>query len=112
MEYLVDVNLPKYFSFFNKPEFHFVADIDTRKSDSEIWQTALQNNWVILTKDVDFYSRCLLSKEKVKVVYFNIGNKTLAQLHAYFEANWNVIAQLISTHYLVVANAESVDVLI
>ena len=58
-KYLVDVNLPQYFSHFNSPEFEFVADINLRLSDSEIWEYAKENRLIILTKDSDFYFKCL-----------------------------------------------------
>ena len=53
MEFPADVNLQALF-FFNKPEFHFVTDIEVSISDSEIWQITFENNWIILTKDADF----------------------------------------------------------
>jgi hypothetical protein len=43
--FLIDVNLPKQFSFFNKSNFHFVADIDPRISDTILWEYALKNIW-------------------------------------------------------------------
>lgn len=49
--YLIDVNLPKFFSFFNKENFSFVVDIDLQLSDTKIWEYALQNNKIIVTKD-------------------------------------------------------------
>ena len=56
LSFLVDVNLPKYFSFFNNTNFIFVSDINLQMTDTEIWNHALENNFVILTKDVDFYN--------------------------------------------------------
>ena len=68
--FLVDVNLPKNFSFFNNENFVFVADINLRMSDTEIWNYAIENNLIILTKDVDFYSKFLLSDTFPKIIYF------------------------------------------
>lgn len=56
MKFLVDVNLPKYFNFFNKSDFIFVVDINEKMSDREIWNYALDNRFIIITKDSDFYS--------------------------------------------------------
>lgn len=53
-EFLVDINLPKYFRYFNTPNFHFVADINTRLSDEQVWNLALAKGYTILTKDTDF----------------------------------------------------------
>ena len=55
--FLVDVNLPKSFSFFNHPNFIFIAAINVQMTDNQIWNTALKNEHIILTKDADFYSK-------------------------------------------------------
>lgn len=70
MNFLVDVNLTKKFRSFNKPEFSFVADIQATLPDTEIWQYALRNNLIILTKDSDFYDRSLVARYRPKVVHF------------------------------------------
>jgi len=74
LSFLVDVNLPKYFSFFNNTNFIFVSDINLQMTDTEIWNYALENNFVILTKDVDFYNRFLVSEITPKVIFFQLGN--------------------------------------
>ncbi|MCF8303065.1 MAG: DUF5615 family PIN-like protein [Bacteroidales bacterium] len=42
--FLVDVNLPKYFSYFNKDNFMHIVDLDPRMSDKEIWEYAIKNS--------------------------------------------------------------------
>jgi len=108
MEFLVDLNLPRNFLFFNKPEFTFIADIDPFMSDSTIWNLALEKNKVILTKDSDFYYRSIASKQRAKVVHFDIGNMTLKELHQYFEKNWHTINSMLMDYALVVADKESI----
>ncbi len=112
MRFIVDVNLPKYFRFFNSPEFVFASDIDARMKDSRLWDYALEHNLIILTKDTDFYSRSIMASKKPRIVYFNIGNSTLEQLHQYFHKNWKTILELISDNYLIVATVESIDVIL
>jgi predicted nuclease of predicted toxin-antitoxin system len=65
-KYLVDVNLPKFFIFFDAPEFIHVRDINPKMTDSEIWNYAFKNQLVILSKDIDFYKRFLISNENAK----------------------------------------------
>jgi predicted nuclease of predicted toxin-antitoxin system len=108
MKFLVDVNMPKYFSFFNYPEFYFVSDIDLKLTDSKIWDYAIENNLVIVTKDTDFFNKSILSKEKPKIIYFKIGNATLKQMHEYFEKNWNIILRSIESHFLVVCTPTNI----
>ena len=112
MNFIVDVNLPKYFNFFNHPQFIFASDINNRMSDTELWNYALQNNLVILTKDTDFYSRSLIATEKPKVVFFKTGNMKLADLNSYFLKNWGSIQQHIQNNFLVIANVDSIDVVL
>lgn len=110
--YLVDVNLPKYFRFFNRPNFQFVSDIDLRLSDTDIWQYAIENQLVILTKDTDFYHRSLAANQKPKIVFFKLGNTTLSQLSQYFEQNWLIIEEALSKHALIIALPNRIDALL
>ena len=75
--YLIDVNLPKFFGFFNSDAFEFVIDINGKLPDTDIWNYAYTNQLVIVTKDSDFYHRCLLQNEDVKVIYLKLGNQLL-----------------------------------
>ena len=110
--YLVDVNLPKYFRFFNRPNFQFVSDIDLRLSDTDIWQYAIENHLIILTKDTDFYHRSLAANQKPKIVFFKLGNTTLSQLNQYFEQNWLIIEEALSKHDLIIALPNRIDALL
>ena len=111
MSYLVDVNLPKKFRFFNTPEFDFVVDIQATLPDAEIWTYALEHKLIILTKDADFYTRSLTALRRPKIIQFRLGNQTLAGLHHYFEANWSPLTELIQTHSLLVAYPDRVDII-
>jgi predicted nuclease of predicted toxin-antitoxin system len=93
MEYcfLIDVNLPKFFGFFNKPEFQFVVDIRQEMTDTEIWDYTSQNDLVIVTKDRDFYNRFILADTHPKIIYLKIGNSTLKELHQFFTLHWQTI---------------------
>ena len=102
-KYLVDVNLPKYFSFFNDTSFYFVSDLNLKMSDSEIWNYAIENQLIIITKDVDFFNRFLVSENPPKIIYFQVGNYSLKQLHEYFKLNWNKIISEIKEAKLIIA---------
>src|SRR5690554_6729498 len=88
MRFLVDVNLPKHFSYFNSQEFVFVSDINSSATDAFIWNYALESNLVIVTKDTDFYSKFLLEKKAPKIIQIRLGNCSLKELHSYFEKHW------------------------
>ncbi len=78
--FLVDANLPKYFNFFNEDFFFHVVDLNPSMTDNDIWDYAIRNNMVILTKDTDFYYRFLLDDVCPKVVFFKLGNMTFKTL--------------------------------
>ncbi|MBC3787821.1 DUF5615 family PIN-like protein [Spirosoma utsteinense] len=111
MRYLVDVNLPKKFRFFNTPDFVFVVDIQVTLPDTEIWPYALQNDLVILTKDTDFYARSLTANRRPSIIQFSLGNQTLAGLHHYFIDYWPLLTDLIRTHSLLVAYPDRIDII-
>ncbi len=112
LNFLVDVNLPKHFNFFNKPNFHHVVEINRFMSDNEIWNHALQNNFIILTKDSDFYFRALISTTKPKIVYFQLGNQTLKELYQYFEKHWQEITDNLNSHSFIVALPSSIIIVL
>jgi len=41
MKFLVDVNLPKFFAFFNTDSFRHVVDINPSLGDSDVWEVAM-----------------------------------------------------------------------
>lgn len=52
--FLIDVNLPYYFSIWNTDEFIHQKDINDEWSDEKIWNYAKENNLTIISKDSDF----------------------------------------------------------
>ncbi|MEM9417137.1 MAG: DUF5615 family PIN-like protein [Bacteroidota bacterium] len=107
MQFLVDVNLPKYFSFFNHAHFFHVADLDPCLTDQQIWDYALVHGYVIITKDSDFYYKCLTSASAPKIIHLQLGNTTLKELHYYFEQHWEaLVRQLASCSYILAERAQ------
>lgn len=109
--FLVDVNLPKKFSFFNYPNFEHVVDLDPIMTDRNIWDYAINENKVILTKDTDFYEMSMTSEYKPKIIFFQFGNITLKELHNFFEINWNSILAHLDDADFIVVNKEKIKVI-
>ncbi len=110
-QFLVDVNLPKRFRFFNSDRFTHIADINPLMTDKEIWNYALANNLILLTKDTDFYDLFLLSDNYPKVIYFKFGNLTLDEMHGYFKKFWSVITNKLSTASFIIAYKDKIIVI-
>jgi predicted nuclease of predicted toxin-antitoxin system len=110
--FLIDVNLPKKFSFFNSANFEHVVDINPRLTDEEIWNYALDKNRVIITKDTDFYNRSISSEIRPKVIFLQLANITLKQLHHFFQLNWQVIIDYLDKGDLIIVNQNQIKVII
>jgi predicted nuclease of predicted toxin-antitoxin system len=110
-KFLVDVNLPKRFSFFNHNNYFHVVDIDPKMTDQYLWQYALQNDLVILTKDSDFYNYFLISETSPKVIYFQLGNMTLKELHKYFDLHWHTIVEKLDPGSLIIVSKTEISIL-
>jgi predicted nuclease of predicted toxin-antitoxin system len=50
MNFIVDVNLPKRFSYFNSPQFIHAVDINDEMTDKELWDYALIKNLIIFNQ--------------------------------------------------------------
>lgn len=107
-KFIIDVNLPKQFSFFNKSSFHFVADIDPKMSDTKLWEYLLKNNLVIVTKDTDFYNLSISSVNKPKVIYLQLGNMKIPELHEFFEKNWSGIVHHLSESSMIIVQRDKI----
>ncbi len=55
MRFLVDANLPRNLKWFNAPDFTFAADWGDGFPDREIWDYALKNDLIIVTRDSDYF---------------------------------------------------------
>ena len=71
--YLIDENM-LFLPFWNKEGFVHITDIPAIHFDTDIWNYALNNGLIIITKDSDFYNRYLSSQKNPKVVWIRTGN--------------------------------------
>ena len=100
--YLIDVNLPYYFSLWNNGEYVHQTDLAPRAKDKDIWQYAIDNNLIIVTKDSDFSNRMLLSEPPPKVVHIRTGNMSMKEFHHTISNSWKEVIEMIRSHKLVV----------
>jgi predicted nuclease of predicted toxin-antitoxin system len=92
--YIIDVNLPYYFSLWNSDDFVFVKDLDDEWKDTEIWNYALDKNLIILTKDADFFDRVMVSKYHPKVIHICFGKTLMKEFFGIMEKIWPQILSL------------------
>lgn len=84
MKLLFDHNLPSSLvSFLDAlyPNSIHVRSVGLdRASDVEIWDCAAKNDFVIASKDSDFYHRSMLLGHPSKVVWIRLGNCSTSQI--------------------------------
>ena len=70
-------------------------DLDRRMADFEIWQYALDNELVIVSKDTDFSDRIGLSTPPPRVIHICIGNMRLGSLYSCLLHQWPTVIDMI-----------------
>ncbi len=107
--YLIDVNLPRYFSVWNTDDYVHQADMDMRKPDEDIWLAARENGYTIISKDSDFSNRILLSSPPPKVIHIRLGNVSMRVFHRAISLCWDEVLLLSETHKLVTVYADRIE---
>lgn len=101
LKFIVDENLPYYFSLWKTNEFIHVFDLPDLRADQEIWEYAKSENLIIITKDADFSNRIILYASPPKVIHLKIGNMKISELHQFLNKIWPEIINEIDQHKLV-----------
>jgi len=100
-KYIVDANLPYYFSLWESETYQHVIDIDPQMKDSEIWRYAKENHLTIITKDADFSDLILLNNPPPRVIHIKLGNMTMRAFHKAIDRIWNEVLDMSRNHKLV-----------
>jgi predicted nuclease of predicted toxin-antitoxin system len=99
--FLVDENLPYYFELWDNDRFTHVYDLDTIKTDTEIWDYAKENDLIIISKDTDFSNKIMYKSPPPKVIHIRFGNVKIQKLFELLTTMWNDIEKEIEDHKLV-----------
>lgn len=91
--FLIDANLPYYFSLWNNNNFIHLKDINDSMSDNDVWNFALENNLTIITKDSDFSNRILFHKPPPKIIHIKFGNVKMNDFFQIISKLWNDIEE-------------------
>ncbi len=99
--FLIDVNLPRYFSAWIGDEYEHVRDFDDQWTDDQVWEHARTHDMVIVSKDTDFSDRVMLSKPPPRVVHVRLGNMKMRPFHEILTRNWPWVVANISRFRLI-----------
>ena len=108
-KYIIDANLPYYFSLWHKDNYQHVIDIDPNMTDSEIWKYARENNLTIVTKDADFSDRILLNNPPPRVIHIKLGNMKMKEFHNTIDGIWDDVLVMSATYKLVRVHTDRVE---
>jgi predicted nuclease of predicted toxin-antitoxin system len=99
--FIIDANLPYYFSLWNTPEFIHVKDINDEWTDEQIWAYAKINNLTIITKDSDFSNKIMFNNPPPRVIHLRFGNMKMKPFFETITKLWDDIVEINNGHKLV-----------
>jgi len=108
-KYIIDANLPYYFSLWRDENYQHVIDLDPHMKDSEIWRYAKENNLTIITKDADFSDRVLLNNPPPKVIHIKLGNMKMKVFHDTVNHIWNEVLSMSEEYKLVRVYSDRIE---
>jgi predicted nuclease of predicted toxin-antitoxin system len=108
-DYLIDVNLPYYFSLWNTPHYIHQQDLERTAPDSDIWSFAKDASMTIITKDADFSNRILVSSPPPRVIHFRTGNMSMKSFHRLVSGIWDEVLSLSHEYKLVVIFNDKIE---
>ena len=97
-KYLIDVNLPYFFSLWHSTDYIHQKDIDDEWSDQVIWDYAKSNNLTIITKDSDFSTKILFNDPPPRVIHIRVGNLLMKDFFSCIQNCWLDVLELNKTN--------------
>ena len=109
-KYLIDVNLPYYFSIWNNSNYLFVKDLNDEWSYEIIWNYAKQHQLIIVSKDADFSNRLLLIDAPPKVIHIKLGNLKMKPFFELMTNIWPQVERLIDANKMVNVYLDRIEI--
>jgi predicted nuclease of predicted toxin-antitoxin system len=107
--FLIDVNLPYYFSLWRSSDYVHQLDIQNDAEDYAIWQYAKNRNLTIVTKDSDFSDRILLSTPPPKIIHIRTGNMSMRDFYGLISNVWEDVITLSKEYKLVIVFKDKLE---
>lgn len=99
MKFLIDAQLPPGVAQWLRDRGHeaqHVRDVGLRDAnDAEIWERALTDGLIVITKDEDFAERAAHRKKSPRVVWLRVGNTTNTALKRWLTTRFPHIEELL-----------------
>ena len=101
MKLLIDENLPIRLGEDSGCEVTHATQLGQRPSDGDLWDLALEGSYVVVTKDSDFFNRCIFSTQRPRIVWVRVGNMRRRDLEKFFSRQWPALQSALETADLV-----------
>jgi len=107
--WLFDQNLPARLTFVPALPVVAATTLGPNPTDSQLWAHARNHALVIVTKDVDFSARIIVSEPPPWIVHLRFGNLRRREFHALLQRTWPQLESLLPDHKLVNVYADRVE---
>ena len=108
---LIDENLPFSLGVRLGVDYIHASRIAEQATDTLLWQTARENDWIVLTRDTDFFDRLLRHGVPPRVIWIRLGNVRKSDLLRIVEERWPAIQQLVQANDLIEVYADRLEAL-
>ncbi len=117
MKFLIDAQLPKKLSgFLNEKGLESIHTLDLPSrnytTDSEIIELSISQQYIVVTKDADFWDIYKQKAEPYKLIYLTVGNYSTQDLINLFASNISVILEALKTSDVIEINRNNIISLI
>ncbi len=99
--YLIDANLPRWFSLWATDDFIFAHDFAATWADTQLWEYARTEGLVVVTKDADFQIMSHAEKSPPKLVHVRFGNMKMKQFFNAMTNRWPEVTALLPQYRLI-----------
>jgi predicted nuclease of predicted toxin-antitoxin system len=115
MKFLVDAQLPKKLSqFLQWKGYDSLHTLDlpnaNKTKDSQINQLSIDEQRVVISKDLDFIESLLISNKPYKLIYIATGNITNQKILDIFSHNIDIITKYTQEYRLIEITDTSISV--
>lgn len=112
MKFLLDANVPPSLAE-EFSEFEVILSnslpMGNASKDSEIIKFALENELILITKDIDFYYSFIQSRKPQKLILVKLGNMKIKVLRNYFKSNKKKILHLLDGNSMLILTQEQIQ---
>jgi predicted nuclease of predicted toxin-antitoxin system len=115
MKFIVDAQLPVRLARFLQASGYdtlHTKDLpgENATPDNEINTVSIQQNRILITKDVDFVNSFLTVQEPYKLLLITTGNINNSELESLFIANFQSVVELFKQHSYIEINRDTIIV--